>query len=157
MDSVLPSHQYDDLLAEHSRHVPIASLDPNLTPAAGGHLEAAVTLVWPYSSSSRSAALLLAEPDFRLRRRKGQIRVRFSGPAAQRVAKSGIGIGDRIRLALDGSTWVSDESFVSTPGRSVEGELTFRHRLRLQVRSRPQSSHCRANCLLGTKRWSSCA
>ncbi|KAL8909016.1 MAG: hypothetical protein Q9207_000467 [Kuettlingeria erythrocarpa] len=51
--------------------VPIAQLEPSLT-GAGKILEGVVTLIWPYSASNKSFSILLAEPDFRLRRQQGQ-------------------------------------------------------------------------------------
>ena len=116
-----------------SNIIPIASLDPNLTPTSNGYIDAIVTLVWPYSSSTRATSLLLADPDFRLRSQKGQVRVNFSHASAHHVATSGVGIGDRVRLRLAGSVWDSMRTITSTPGRSVEGELVFKNKLELHV------------------------
>ena len=113
--------------------LPLASLEPGVLPTGGSQIAAIVTLVWPYSSSTRTTALLLAEPDFRLRRKKGQIRVNFTGPSAQKVGSSAIGIGDSVRLDLAGSQWQPSASDVSTPGRSVGGELMYHNRLSLNV------------------------
>lgn len=113
--------------------IPIASLDPSVAPSPSYYIHAIVTLVWPYSSSTRSTALLLAEPDFRLRRKKGQVRVKFTGPSARHVATSGVGIGDNVTLRLAGARWETGNTLMSTPGRSVDGELLFNGRLGLSV------------------------
>jgi hypothetical protein len=92
-----------------------------------------VTLTWPYSSATGSVAFLLAEPDFRLRKSRGQVRVQFSGSSAKAVAKGGIASGDEVTLCLDGVQFVHDEAAVATPGRGVECELRFAERLLLEV------------------------
>ncbi|KAF4632200.1 hypothetical protein G7Y89_g5926 [Cudoniella acicularis] len=86
------------------------------------------------SSATDSVSFLLSEPDFRLRRTKGQVRVHFAGSSAKRVAKSGIASGDEVLLSLDGVEWVRDQTRVSTPGNSVEVELRFTEKLLLQFR-----------------------
>ncbi|KAI7365966.1 hypothetical protein KC354_g4502 [Hortaea werneckii] len=114
--------------------VPIQTLAPDAELPSNGAIRAVVTLAWPFSSSTRQCALLLADPDFRLRTRKGQVRVRFTGPSAEAVAKSRIGIGDEITLHLGGATWAeSKEGAVRTPGKSVDGELVFARQLELKV------------------------
>ncbi|KAH8782203.1 hypothetical protein BGZ57DRAFT_279775 [Hyaloscypha finlandica] len=112
-------------------HIPIAQLTPLLAAPASRSIKAIVTLTWPYSSKTGSVAFLLSEPDFRLRRTRGQVRVQFSGSSAKEVAKSGIASGDGIILSLDGVEWVHDAT-VATPGRGVEFELKFTERLLLQ-------------------------
>lgn len=112
--------------------IPIAQLSPNITSPAT--IKAQVTLIWPYSSLTNSAALLLAEPDFRLRRERGQVRARFSGSSGRALANSGIGSGDLVTLSLEGVEWVKDESTTKTPGRGIEWELKFAERLLLEVR-----------------------
>jgi hypothetical protein len=91
-----------------------------------------VTLIWPYSSSKHSISLLLAEPDFRLRRRRGQVRVHFHGSAAKAIARDGVGSGDVVSLGLDGAEWLRVEAS-STPGRGVDWELVFTERLWMEV------------------------
>lgn len=116
--------------------IPIASLAPTLASPETRSIRGIVTLLWPYSSSTRSASLLLAEPDFRLRRNKGQVRVLLRGRSAEAVAKSRIGIGDEVILGLDGVRWIEGtdaEDTVSTPGKSVDWELRFGRRIVLQV------------------------
>jgi len=114
-------------------HIPIAQLTPLLASPASRSIKAVVTLTWPYSSATGSVAFLLSEPDFRLRRTRGQVRVQFSGSSATALAKSGIASGDQVTLSLDGVEWVHDEA-TKAPGRGVEFELKFTERLALQVR-----------------------
>lgn len=110
----------------------IAELNPELPARASKQFKAAVTLIWPYSSSQRQFALLLAEPDFRLRRKKGQVRARFSGSSAKALATTGVGIGDEVVLSLRDAQFVQ-EGTVSTPGRSIDWELEYTQNLSVQV------------------------
>ncbi|KAK6433037.1 hypothetical protein LTR95_010791, partial [Oleoguttula sp. CCFEE 5521] len=115
--------------------VPIQSLDPSIPPPTSQAIRALVTLCWPYSSSTRQCALLLADPDFRLRSRKGQVRVCFYGASAEAIAKAKPGIGDEVELELGGASWVSsgvDGDVVQTPGKSV-GELEYRGGVKLRL------------------------
>jgi hypothetical protein len=117
--------------------IPISSLAPQLQKLDAKGIRATVTLLWPYSSSTRSTALLLAESDFRLRRNKGQVRVELRGKSAEEVARTKIGIGDEVILSLKGASWLDNtaqDTPVSTPGRSVDWDLKFRRVLRIQVR-----------------------
>ena len=100
---------------------------------SSSHIEAVVALVWPYSSSTRTLSLLLAEPDIRLRKRKGQVKVSFRGASAEAVAKSQVGIGDTIQLALEGAQWIHSTEDVSTPGKKIEWDLVFEGRTKLDV------------------------
>lgn len=113
--------------------IPIAELAPSLPSPDTKVIKAVVTLLWPYSSSTRQCALLLADPDFRLRHRRGQVRVRFSGPAGRALGNSGIGIGDEVILALQGAQYINGVGSVRIPGKSVEWELSFQQRLVTQV------------------------
>ncbi|KAK4544207.1 hypothetical protein LTR36_004417 [Oleoguttula mirabilis] len=114
--------------------IPIQSLDPGVAPPAERSIRAVVTLSWPYSSSTKQCAFLLADPDARLRSRKGQVRVRFTGSSAEAVAKARIGISDEVVLRLEGARWAEhDVGSTRTPGRSVDGELVFGMRLGLTV------------------------
>lgn len=114
--------------------IPIQELDTSTNPPSDGKIHAVVTLLWPYSSSTRQCALLLSERDFRLRAKGGQIRVKFSGPAARVVAEGRLGIGNEVELELGTGQWVRDDSgaAVHVPGRSV-GELQFGTGVRLRV------------------------
>ena len=122
-------------MLESTTLIPIAQLTPLLTAPSTRSVKAIVTLTWPYSSATGSVAFLLVEPDFRLRRTRGQVRVQFSGSSAKAVAKSGIASGDEVVLSLDGVDWVQDEAPFATPGRGVEFDLKFTERLLLQVSS----------------------
>ena len=113
--------------------VPITSLTRDDTPPADKSIRAIVTLSWPYSSSTRQCALLLADPDFRLRSRKGQVRVRFTEASAEAVAKSRVGIGDEVVLELNGVSWEQDAEAARTPGKSVDGELVYRRKLSCKI------------------------
>jgi len=114
-------------------HIPIAELSATHSNASSCSIKATVTLTWPYSSATGSVAFLLAEPDFRLRRAKGQVRAQFSGSSAKLIAKSGIASGDEVILSLDGAEYIQDESTNATPGRGVDFELKFTERVLLQV------------------------
>jgi hypothetical protein len=116
-----------------THHIPIAELTPLLSAPSSRSIKAVVSLTWPYSSATDSVAFLLSEPDFRLRRTRGQVRVQFSGSSAKSIAKSGISSGDDVVLSLDGVEWVNNEEEISTPGRGVEFELKFTERLLLKV------------------------
>lgn len=117
--------------------IPIAQLAPTIPTPDAKAVAAIVTLIWPYSSSTKTCAVLLAEYDFRLRRRKGQVRVQFTGPSATAVAESGIGIGDEVTLGLAGAKWLADAGDIKTPGRSVDWELLYDYKLVLEVRIGP--------------------
>lgn len=115
-------------------HVHIAALRPNLDALESKQIKAVVTLIWPYSSSQRQFALLLAEPDYRLRRKKGgQVRARFSSTSARALAATGVGIGDEIVLSLHGAQFVQDD-IVNTPGKSIEWELAYTQTFAISVR-----------------------
>lgn len=113
--------------------IPITSLRPETAPPADKWVQGIVSLSWPYSSSTRQCALLLADPDFRLRNKKGQVRVRFTGPSAEAIAKTRVGIGDEVYVRLDSAVWAQDSEATRTPGRSVDGELVFRRKLSLRI------------------------
>jgi len=114
--------------------LPIASLDPSQSTLPQDRiLVAEVALLWPYSSSTRRAALLITEPDFRLRRHRGQVRVQLHGAAASAVGPSRIAIGDHVQLSLEGATWAGERAAVTAPGRAVDGELLFDTELHLKV------------------------
>lgn len=114
--------------------LPIFALTPFSTSHAPGVcLRAVVTLSWPYSASTRQCALLLAEEDFRLRNRGGQVRVRFAGTAAAAVSKSRVGIADVVVIALDGAKWIDRDGSKRTPGKSVEAELQYEDVLSMKI------------------------
>ncbi|KAJ5104652.1 Telomere end binding protein [Penicillium alfredii] len=123
MDATDPSPA-PNVLA-HLTKAPIAALSPTLEQPEEKCILANVTLVWPYSSSTRSISLLLSEPDFRLRRSNGQVKVVFHWHVAERVAESHVGIGDSVCLALRGSKWVANETATQTPGKYVAWDAHF--------------------------------
>jgi hypothetical protein len=110
--------------------VPIAQLSPDLEQPADKSILAAVTLVWPYSSSTKSFSVLLAEPDFRLRSSDGQVKVTFHGRVAEKVAESHVGIGDNICLGLNGSNFVRNQAGL---GRSIAWDAHFENGVSLEV------------------------
>ena len=111
--------------------IPIARLAPE--GVAAGHIEAVIALVWPYSSSTRTLSLLLAEPDIRLRKRNGQVKATFHGHAAQEVARTRAGIGDLVHLALEGAEWVQAGETISTPGKNIAWDLVYETRAILSI------------------------
>jgi hypothetical protein len=130
-----------ELLAAAAQ-IPIAQLTPDLSAPSTRCIRAIVTLIWPYSSSNSTLTVLLAEPDFRLRRTKGQVRVQFSGSSARTVFEAAIGSGDEVILSLDGVEWNKDESAGQTPGRGIDWELKFSERLVLKVLIISIQHHC---------------
>lgn len=120
--------------------VPIAHLSPALEELQEKCIHATVTLVWPYSSSTKSLSLLLSEPDFRLRRLNGQVKAIFHGRVAEKVAKSQVGIGDTIRLALRGAGFVANDAAIQTPGRCVAWDIHFESGVSTEV-TRTQKLH----------------
>ena len=118
-----------------SSQIPIAELSSDTPQSAERSIQAVVTLIWPYSASSNTLTVLLAEPDFRLRRKRGQIRVQFTGPSAHAVARAHLVSGNEVELSLQGVQWVQKEQTVRTPGNTVDCEALFRDRLLLRVRS----------------------
>lgn len=112
--------------------IPISQLQPSVD-AESTSITGVVTLLWPFSASKNSLSLLLVEPDFRLRREKGQVRVTFCGSSAGAVAERGISIGDEVSLSLVGVTWIRDDNISGTPGTGVEWGLQFRERVVLTV------------------------
>lgn len=113
-------------------HIRISALRPDLNALEAKQIKAVVTLIWPYSSSQRQFALLLAEPDFRLRRKKGQVRTRFASTSARALATTGVGIGDEVVLSLQGAQFLQDGA-VSTPGKSIDWELVYRQTIAVSV------------------------
>ncbi|KAF5867130.1 hypothetical protein ETB97_004050 [Aspergillus alliaceus] len=113
--------------------IPIAQLSPTLEDFSRSSIHACVTLIWPYSSSTKSLSLLLAEPDFRLRHSNGQIKAVFHGPIAESVAQSRIGIGDSVYLDLAGARFSNCVAAIGTPGKSVAWDVHFDDRVSLEI------------------------
>ena len=112
---------------------PIAQLSPTLEQPENKCIYATVSLVWPYSSSTKSLSLLLSEPDFRLRRPNGQVKAVFHGRVAESVAEQHVGIGDTVFLSLKDSSFVPNDSALQTPGRSIAWDLHFDRGLTVEV------------------------
>ena len=116
--------------------VPIAELQPELQGLDERRVGGLVTLIWPYASSSQSTSLLLVEPDFRLRARRGQVRLYFSGASATSVSRAGVSSGDQLLVSLKGADFTKDDSTTSTPGRGIEWKLQYGEYLNVQVSKR---------------------
>ncbi|KAL4788511.1 hypothetical protein BJX76DRAFT_116955 [Aspergillus varians] len=108
-----------------STAIPIAQLSPDVDRLQQSSIHSVVTLLWPYSSSTKTLSLLLAEPDFRLRRSNGQVKVFFHGHVAEEVARSQLGIGDNVYLGLAGSRLVKNDAVAQTPGKGVSWDVHF--------------------------------
>ncbi|KAK5630986.1 hypothetical protein RRF57_006701 [Xylaria bambusicola] len=123
-------------LLETAQIIPIAKLYPDLpdpsTKAVGG----VVTITWPYNKVKGTFAFNLAEPDFRLRRNKGQVRIDFTGRAAKAVGDSGLGGNDEILLSLEGAAWEAEEvdRRRSLPGSDLGWRLVFSGSLNLRIK-----------------------
>ncbi|EXJ93457.1 hypothetical protein A1O1_01849 [Capronia coronata CBS 617.96] len=117
---------------EPSASLAIAHLSPS-SAGPSSYIAANVALVWPYSSSTRSLALLLADPDVRLRKQKGQVKVVFRDGAAKAIAETKVGIGDSIWLSLHGCDWKETSQTLSTPGEKIDWDLEFRDRVLFQI------------------------
>ncbi|KAK3906433.1 hypothetical protein C8A05DRAFT_11835 [Staphylotrichum tortipilum] len=113
---------------------PIAHLGPDLPDPASRVVRGEVTITWPYNSVTRTLAFLLAEPDVRLRRAKGQIRIVLQGPSAKAASESGLGAGDELLLGLAGAEFSKDVSPGRIPGARVDWQLQFDQKLVLQVK-----------------------
>ncbi|KAK3403571.1 hypothetical protein B0T20DRAFT_430101 [Sordaria brevicollis] len=121
--------------ALESRQVtPIAQLSPELPDQDSRSVRGEVTITWPYNRVTHTLAFLLAEPDVRLRRTKGQVRVQLHGLSAKAVADCGLGACDEVLLSLEGVEWTKDESPGSIPGARVDWQLQFNKKLVLQAK-----------------------
>ncbi|KAG6244078.1 hypothetical protein E4U25_004914 [Claviceps purpurea] len=112
---------------------PIAQLSPDIADAKSRVLDGVVTITWPYSNVTKSIAFILAEHDFLLRRRQGQLRVEFFGTSGKAVADAKIGGGDKVRLSLDGSQLAHCDTTTALPAGSLEWQLKYTHRLHASI------------------------
>ncbi|KAJ1329462.1 DNA binding [Microdochium nivale] len=112
----------------------IATLSPELP--ANSSTRGIVTITWPYSHVRASFAFILAEPDFRIRLNRGQVRVNFKGLAAAAVGNCGLESQDEVVLALDGATWqpANTSRRQSVSGADIDYQLTFSDEVALQVK-----------------------
>lgn len=136
-------------------HLPISDLSPSVDILSAPSIRAVITLVWPYSSSTRSFAFVLAEEDVRLRRSKGQVRVVLHGSSAKAVAGSRLGIGDLVVLRLNGVEWKKHDENVRTPGKSLDWDLEFQERIYLEACILGSTVPACANDHVGVSRWES--
>ncbi|KAK3685540.1 hypothetical protein B0T22DRAFT_537851 [Podospora appendiculata] len=120
-------------LLESRAATPIAQLSPDLPDQASRAVRGEVTITWPYNSVTHTFAFLVAEPDVRLRRAKGQVRIELHGPSAKAVAECGLGGGDQVLFSLDGVEWATDASPGRMPGARLEWQLRFNDKLQLQA------------------------
>lgn len=132
MDDSSETRQPEDALSRSER-IHIAHIDHNYLANHAGHIEANVVLVWPYSSQTKELSLLLAERDVVLRKAKGQVKVTFHLSCAREVAYSRIGIGERVKLGLNGAEVVEEADHVSTPGKKAGFTLHYTDSVQLQV------------------------
>lgn len=122
----------EQLLASKNA-TPIAQLNPDLVDSATRKVHGEVTVTWPYSALTKRFAFLLAEPDFRLRRDKGLVRIQLTGPSAEAVGKWELGSGDEVTVALEGVEWAKDAEPVRPPGSRLEWQLKYAGKLMLKV------------------------
>ncbi|KAG6094555.1 hypothetical protein E4U30_003261 [Claviceps sp. LM220 group G6] len=108
---------------------PIAQISPDIAHEKSRVLDGVVTITWPYSSVTKSIAFILAEHDFLLRRRQGQLRVEFFGTSGKAISDAKIGGGDKVRLSLDGSQLAHRDTTTALPAGSLEWQLKYTHRL----------------------------
>ncbi|KAI1415158.1 hypothetical protein F5Y13DRAFT_196513 [Hypoxylon sp. FL1857] len=113
----------------------IADLGPELSDPASRAVRGVVTITWPYNSVKGTFAFILAEPDYRLRRSKGQIRINLTGASAKAAGESGLSSSDEVLVSLNGAEWVPEEvkKRQSLPGSGVDWQLKFSDKLLLQV------------------------
>lgn len=102
----------------NSTRIHIADLNPACL-SEDKHIEAAIVLVWPYSSGTKELSLLFAERDVSLRKAMGQVKATFHGAVARELARSRPGIGDTARLSLGGVELVQEQNEVHTPGKKA--------------------------------------
>lgn len=113
--------------------VRIGRLSPSSDPTSAAFIDGNIALIWPFSSITGILSVLLADPDVRLRKSKGQVKVTFQDACAREVARSKLGIGDTVRLSLEGAEWVHTGDVVSTPGRKIDWDLCYGKRAILEV------------------------
>ncbi|KAJ2994453.1 hypothetical protein NUW58_g1560 [Xylaria curta] len=130
-NAAIPSHPL-----EAASVVPIAELCPDLPDPASKAVGGVVTITWPYNKVQGTFAFSLAEPDFRLRRNKGQVRIEFTGRAAKAVGDSGLASNDVVLLSLAGVAWEAEATNKrrSLPGADVGWRLIYSETLSLSIK-----------------------
>lgn len=127
----------ESLLESHP--TPIAQLNPDISDQATRVVQGVITVTWPFSIVTKSIAFILAERDPRLRREKGQVRIRFNGGAAKAISEATVGGGDEICISLDGAKWERHESRPQLADSTLEWQIEFTNRLLLKIqRTDPQ-------------------
>ncbi|KAI0381767.1 hypothetical protein F5Y04DRAFT_254301, partial [Hypomontagnella monticulosa] len=113
----------------------IADLGPELLEPASCAIRSVVTITWPYNSVKGTFAFILAEPDYRLRRNKGQVRINLSGSSAKAAGESGLSSGDEVLLSLDSVEWEPEQvkKRQSLPGAGIDWQANFGEKVLLQV------------------------
>lgn len=127
-------HTAPETLNESLR-IHVADIRDNLisSDTSNKHIEAAVQLVWPFSSTNSQLSLLLIEKDVSFRETAAQLRVTFHDACAKEVAKSRIGIGDIVKLDLKDGLLENQHEELSTPGKKTGFDLHFRKHVHIQV------------------------
>ncbi|XDG02167.1 hypothetical protein ABKA04_001782 [Annulohypoxylon sp. FPYF3050] len=133
MDNASTSNPSQQLGA--ATKTPIADLNPDILDPATRAVRGVVTITWPYSFVKGTFSFILAEPDYRLRRNRGQIRVNLIGASAKAASESGLSSSDEVLVSLDGAEWEPEQvkKRQSLPGAGVDWQLKFSEKLLLQV------------------------
>ena len=116
-----------------SQRVRITDLQTPHDDLSTRHVAAQVVLIWPYSSSTRRFSLLLSETDARPFKGRKQLKVTFLNGAARAAQDTHVGIGDEIRLQLEGCQWAETSDAIATPGKRVDGDIQFRRYLAFEI------------------------
>ncbi|KAI2643655.1 hypothetical protein GGS21DRAFT_497508 [Xylaria nigripes] len=105
----------------------VAQLCPDIPDPYTKAVRGLITITWPYNAVRNTFAFILAEPDFRLRRNRGQVRIDFTGRAAKVAGECGLASHDEVLLSLEGATWESEvaDRRRSLPGADLEWRLLF--------------------------------
>lgn len=116
------------------QHIQISHISGDLPNSAHCEIRGIITLLWPYSSLTKSLALNLAEKDVRLRTNKGQVKITFTGPLGKHVGAQGLNIDDELVLSLEGAEITKTQPRDS---RDVGYELKYTKKLVGRITSRP--------------------
>ncbi|KAI0867970.1 hypothetical protein GGS24DRAFT_244669 [Hypoxylon argillaceum] len=121
---------------EAARTTPIAELCPDVADPATHAVGGVVTITWPYNKVEGTFAFNLAEPNFRLRRNKGQVRIDFTGRAAKAAGDCGLGSNDEVLISLAGAAWEAEiaNKRRSLPGADIGWRLVFSDYLLLRIK-----------------------
>lgn len=118
---------------ESGQRVHISALSRDVDGHVSAHIQARISLVWPYSSSSQQYAFLLSETDARPLKSGQQIKVVLHDGAARAVQSARVGIGDTIKLSLRGAEQIEVQDYSLTPGKRYGRDLSFRNAVTLEV------------------------